>query len=257
VRWYVWRQRLLEWLSVGLLAALLVAPLSLLAWLMFFTDTFAVQAVTIVDARPHTEEEVRGRVESAKGQSILFIQTGLIEDRLLAEIPQLRDVHIVRKLPATLKIIVQEKTPALLLLSAGKYHFVDGGGIVYEPARLENLPGIVLPVIKNNDSASQVTLGVRAVDPTFVQFVQTAQEKLPAIAGGQIAEIRIPSLAAREAHFLLNNNWTIRLDTTRSLDAQLEVLKSLLEHSIAADRRQKIDYIDLRIPNRVYYKFAD
>lgn len=253
-RWQTWKKRIIEWLSILLLVALIIVPITILGWLMFFTDTFVVQAVTVVDAREHTTESIRGIVEPFIGKKILFIQTDILEQQVRSDIPQIRSVYIVRKLPGTLKVIAQEKTPALLLLSNKKYHFVDEEGIPYEEARLETLPGVVLPVVKNNDAAATVLLGAPALDESFVTFVRKAQDELPDIIDAQVAEIRIPSLAAREVHFLLDNNWVIRFDTTRPLESQLNVLQRLLEHTIPQEDQKNIDYIDLRIQNRVYYK---
>jgi cell division septal protein FtsQ len=253
-QWQRWRHWLVEWLSLLLLIALIVIPLSILTWLVFFTDTFVVRAITVVDARDHTAQAVRGLADPLLEKNILFIQTPVLEQRLLADIPQIRDIHIVRKLPGTLKIIVQEKTPALLLLSNAKYYFVDGDGIAYEEARLDTLPGTVLPIVKNNDQQARVTLGRPAVESAFIGFVQEAQETAGDIVGAQVAEIRIPSLAAREVHYTFDNNWLIRFDTTRPLVTQLGVLQRLLEHTIPEERKETIEYIDLRISNRVYFK---
>ncbi len=254
LRWQGVKQRLIEWFSIGIVISLIVVPLGILTWLIFFTDTFVVSSITVVDARDHTTEQVKEIAQDLKGQNILFAQTPLLEERILGSIPQIRDVYIVRKLPATLKIVVQEKAPALLLLSGGKYYFVDAGGVAYEIARLDTLPGTVLPIIKNTDAEAQVELGRPVVSEAFVAFAAQAQASLPAVAGAQVAEVRIPSLAAREVHFLFDTNWLIRFDSTRSLDSQLDVLKRLLASNIPSEDLPRLEYIDLRIANRVYYK---
>lgn len=253
-RLQVLKKRIIEWLSIILLAAIIIIPLSMLVWLTFFTDTFTIQAITVVDAREHTIETVRVLLEPQKGKNIFFIQSRVIEQRIASTIPQLRDVHIVRKLPGTLKVILQEKQPAVLLLSTRKYYFVDQNGIPYEEARLDTLPGTVLPVVKNNDQGTSVSLGVPALDISFINLIVEAQKEVPSIIQAHIAEMRIPSLAAREVHFYLSNNWILKLDTTRPLEVQMHALKRLLEHTIPAEDRPNMEYIDLRIPNRVYYK---
>lgn len=253
-RWGQVQGQLIEWSSVAFLALIIVVPLCMLGWLLFFTQTFAVSAITVVDAKQNTEESIRTIVQGSSGENILFIPTQQIEQNILHDVPQVRDVHILRKLPGTLKIIVQEKKPAFLLVSGNSYYFVDAEGIAYEVASLEVLPGTVLSTVKNSDSEASVTLGASAVDASFVEFITKAQQGLPEITHAQIAEMRIPSLAAREVHFLSERNWKILMDTTRSAEGQLDILKRLLEDTITEEEQQTLEYIDLRIPNRVYYK---
>lgn len=256
-RWNKFWEQALHVLSVVFLVALLVIPITWFIWFVFFTDTFTVRAVTVVDARPHTEEAVQARLQEKIGSNMFWLQTPILEQNILLAVPQVRDVHIVRKLPDTLKVIVQEKTPTLLLLSQKKYYFIDTGGVAYEEARLETLPGTVLPIVKNNDEQAQLTLGVPVVDQHFIEFLQNVQKEMPEVTGAQVVETRIPSLAAREVHLRLDNNWLVRFDVTRDAAAQLTILKKLLEITISEEKKPFIEYIDLRIPQRVYYKLRE
>lgn len=241
-------------LSVVFLAALLLIPIAWFIWFVFFTQTFTVQAITIVDAREGTTEQLKTLLQDIQSKSIFWLKTPSLEQKIILQIPQVRDVHIVRKLPSTVKVVVQEKSPVMLLLSNKKYYFVDKDGIAYEEARLDTLPGVVLPIVKNSDQGSIVTLGSPVVEQSFITFVNQVQKALPEITPAQMVEIRIPSLAAREVHFHLNNNWLIRFDITRAPEGQLSVLKKLLSSTIPPEQQGSIEYIDLRIPQRVYYK---
>lgn len=254
----LWR-RGLPWFSVALLVAIVAVPLILFIWLFFRTEVFTVQAVTVVDAREHTREAVQAIIERTVerlplNRNIFFVPIQTIEIEIVSALPQVRTVYITRKLPGTIKVIVQEKTPELLLLSGGKYYFVDQAGVPYEEARLETLPEVVLPTVKNNDRSATVTLGAAAVDTSFVAFLKEVQKELPKRTGSQVAEVRIPSLAAREVHFTLDNNWQVRFDVTRSAAQQLNILQRLLTTTISEEEKKTLEYIDLRIPNRVYYK---
>lgn len=248
------RRQILEWSSAIFLGCITIGPVVLFTWLLFFTQTFAVSAITVVDAEQGTQEEVRAIADAMRGKNILFLQTEVLSGRLVRDIPQIKNVRIVRKLPGTLKIIIQEKTPVLLLLSKASYYFVDATGIAYQSASLDSLPGVVLPVVKNSDPNANVTLGDLAVEESFVSFIEEVQKKIPDLAKAQVVEMRIPSLAAREVHFYLDRNWKILMDTTRPASAQLDVLQRLLEHTVSAEEQQTLQYIDVRIPNRVYYK---
>jgi len=240
--------------SVIFLVLLIVVPIAWFIWFALFTKTFTVQAVTVVDARDYTAQAVQTLLEPMKGKNIFWLNTGLLEQNLTINVPQIRVVHIDRKLPSTLKVIVQEKQPVMLLVSQKKYYFVDEGGIAYEEAQLDTLPGVVLPTVKNSDPTVAVTLGSPVVDQSFITFIATVQKELPHIVPAQVVEIEIPSLAAREVHIQLSNNWIIKFDVTRTAEEQLGVLQKLLTGTIAAKDQPNIEYIDLRIPQRVYYK---
>lgn len=248
------RHSLVQALPAILLGLLLSACLGGFLWFILFTDTFTVQTITVVDARPHTEEQVRGLAQDWLGINMLLSTSDLLEPKILGDLPHVRTVQVKRTLPGTLKIIIQEKNPRLLLLSAGKYYFVDEDGRAYEEAQLETLPGVVLPTIKNSDSTAQVPVGTQVVEAPFIQFVEEIQRELPRAISAQVVEIRIPSLAAREVSFFLSNNWEIRFDSTRGAGGQLGVLRQLITVTIPPKEQEVLEYIDLRIPNRVYYK---
>lgn len=251
-----WWQQTILWLSILFLAALILVPIGLFVWLLFFTDIFTVQAITVVDARPYTGAAVREFLGDLDGKNIFLVIPETFEQRIAAQFPHVRTVYISRKLPGTIKVIVQEKTPSLLLLTGGDYFFVDSEGIVYEEARLDTLPGVVLPIVKNTDArgAHPIILGAPAVERPFVDFVHSIQEQLPPLLNFRVAEIRIPSLSAREVTFVLENNWLIRFDISRSAEQQLSVLKRLLETSMTDEEHASLEYIDLRVQNRVYYR---
>ncbi len=248
------RYRLTQALPAILLGLLLSACLGGLTWFILFTDTFTVQTITVVDARPSTAAQVQELARGYLGKSMLLSTTDLLEQKILGELPHVRTVRAARILPGTLKIIVQEKNPRLLLFSGGKYYFVDEDGRAYEEAQLETLPGTVLPTIKNSDAAAQVTIGTHVVEAEFLRFVDDLLAGLPEIVPAQAVEIRIPSLAAREVSFFLSNNWEIRFDSTRGAAGQLGVLGQLVTATIPPEEQGVLEYIDLRIPNRVYYK---
>jgi cell division septal protein FtsQ len=252
-RW--WNQSVL-WFSLALVSILIILPLGLFLWLLFSTTIFTIQTVTVVDARPHTTEAVKKITTDLVGKNIFSVLPEALEKRIVSELPHVRTVHITRKLPGIIKVVVQEKTPVLLLFTGGNYYFVDAGGIVYEEARLDTLPGTVLPVVKNTDTHLEngVVLGGPAMEQQFVEFVVEVQRQLPERLNFRVAEIRIPSLSAREVTFVLENNWLIRFDTSRAARSQIAVLVRLLDEIVNGEERASLEYVDLRIPNRVYYK---
>lgn len=237
----------------------MVGPLVFFGWLVFGTETFVVQAITVVDARPHITEAVRQVVDhellaGGRRPTIFFVRTDRLERLLREQFPSLRTVRVQRELPGVIKVVVQEKTPALLLLTNGAYYFVDDQGVAYERAELSLLPGVVLPTVKNKDPGGVVALGKPVVEPIFVTFVTDVQAALPQRIKAEVAEIAIPSLAAREVTFHMNNNWLLRFDSTAPAQRQLSILEQVLQSTLSDEEKKHLEYIDLRIPNRVYYR---
>lgn len=253
-------KRFMPWLSVIMLAVLVLGPLGLFIWLFTSTNTFVVQAVTVVDARAHTEEAIKSFINeelatSKFSDNIFLVPTEALEFRLKQNLPQLRTVRITRQLPGTIKIIAQEKQASLLFLSGGKYYLVDENGEAYEEARLEILPETVLPVVKNS-SNKEIQLGVSTVTPDLVKLLQELHEELPEITGAEVAEVRIPAVAARELEFKMTNNWDLLFDAQRTAGSQLSILRRVLNEIIGEQEQANLEYIDLRIPQKIYYKLT-
>jgi len=134
-----WISDLMPVLSIIFLGALIVVPVVLFGWLFVGTDVFRVQSITVVDAREHTMDEARQIVEKGiedlpLDKNIFLVNAEALETLIMTKLPQARTVHVTRKLPGTIKVIIQEKTPAMLLASDGNYYFVDEQGVVYEEA---------------------------------------------------------------------------------------------------------------------------
>lgn len=257
--WWSLYNHTAQFFSTVFLIVLIFVPIGLFIWLFFFTDVFIVQAITVVDARDETAAAAKEIIEEHVnklpwGKNIFFVQAQALEAEILNRLPQTRTVHVTRKLPGTIKTIIQEKEPAFLLLSSGNYYYVDATGVVYEEARLETLPGTVLPTVKNDDTSSGVTIGVEAVEETFVDFVLDLHDLVPEYLNVQVGEIHIPSLAAREVHVILDTNWKILFDATRSVQNQMTILQTILRDTVSPEEREALEYVDLRVPNRVYYR---
>ena len=260
-RWPAIRSGVVAVFPWMLLGILVVASVSLFVRFFFFTDMFSVQQITIIDAKPQTEAAVQTAAEQAIARlpwrnNIFFLQADLLAAKLASELPQVKSVLVKRILPSTVKISVQEKQPAMLLLSRGSYYFVDDQGILFQKADLLNLPGLVLPTVKNLSEETEATIGLPAVSSQFVNFVKISSNNISEALEAEVVEIQMPSLAAREVYFMLSNNWEVKFDITRDPKAQIDLLQRVVDEMLSESEKQTLEYIDLRIPRRVYYKTA-
>jgi cell division septal protein FtsQ len=254
-----WRwQQYASWIYAALLGLLIIIPVGLFVWVLIATEVFDIRTIAVVDAEARTAEQIMSTVEEIAGQtpgrSLFLIDPAQVEGKIKQKLPQIRSVYVMRQLPGTLRIVAQEKVTEILLLTGGQYYLVDAEGIAYQEARLDDLPGLVVPTVKSRNPESEVKLGTPVVSAEFIKFVAEVEQELPEIIEAEVVEVNIPSLAAREVTFQASNNWRIHFDIIRAPGRQLKLLQELIETTLTPEEKQSVDYIDLRIPNRIYYK---
>ncbi len=92
------------------LVALVVVAVVAFLWLRS-SSVFAVEAVTASATQHVTEEQIAEAAAGARGQSLLKVSTGDIENAL-SDLPYARTVHVYRKFPNGLDVEIEEYEPA-------------------------------------------------------------------------------------------------------------------------------------------------
>ena len=202
--------------------------------------------VTTIDVRGNqrlSTGEVRALMDGLVGRSILAVNLDEWR-RALLNSPWVRDASLRKKLPATIDVVILERTPLGIGRINGLLYLVDDRGAVideYGP----NYADFDLPIIDGLSSApgQEQSDGYRAL---------LARRLLDALRArnmaDQISEIDVRD--ARNAVVLLEGDPTlIRLGSERFA----ERLQSY--HELAPALREQvpaIDYVDLRFDERVY-----
>jgi cell division septal protein FtsQ len=133
-----------------------------------------------------------------------------------------------------------------------KCFYIDKEGIIYKES-----PLISGSLVLNIYSARNQSAGIRTkvASPEMIDFILTLKEKLPKIktADGpslQINNFKIVSL--EDLRVNTSQDWQIYFSPAYSIDSQLKTLETVLEKEIK--ETTSLEYIDLRIENRVYYR---
>jgi len=224
---------------------------------MFFSGYFAIKNIIIINNKNVTQKQVEEvispvRYNNFTFNNILFFRSNKASELLLNNLQQLRSVEITKKLPNTIKINVDERLPSLIWQTGDKKYLVDNEGEVfseYNPDKAQNLP-IVIDLTKKNVQVKQKILGV-----SFVDFVQNLTNKLPQKTG-----VNIDSIVIKETPFEIEvktkEGFSIFFNTSRDLDTQITYLVRVLEEVNKNGMSNKyLDYIDLRLPDKIFYKY--
>jgi len=132
----------------------------------------------------------------------------------------------------------------------GECYYIDEEGIIFE--RAPQTSGVLVLVIKDESSA-RAELGKNVIAKESIANFVNLREYLSAQLNLRALDFVIKSDAPGDLKVHTNEGWYILFDASRDLKDQLQNLKLVLEEKIKEERKN-LEYVDLRIENRIYYK---
>jgi len=258
----------------GLFFCLLGGAIYFAVW----SDFFWIEEVEFADSPSGTEkislivqenlEEKIWRVIPQK--SIVLIPVNKIRNNILNSFPEIKEVVIQKKLPNILEIKIEKRemigiwcqikeleqkkeetatsTEDVIIKNKerkiDKCFHIDKEGVIFKESPLIR-GSLILNIygFKNEP----VELRDNITSPEIMDFILSVRNGLPLKSNNfeivSIEDLRVTS----------SNNWQIYFNPSYSADSQLNALKMILEEEIK-ENINSLEYIDLRIENRVYYK---
>ncbi|MBI2797829.1 FtsQ-type POTRA domain-containing protein [Candidatus Saccharibacteria bacterium] len=222
------------------------------AYVVIISPLFQIRKITIRGNSVVVAGEVQKAVEQALSETplsrnIIFLNTTQISDLIKSQNQQVASVRVDRSLPNGIVVIIREQDPALLWRSATKAYVVSNDGYAYSQTT-NNINNLITVIDTSN---LPVRLGQPIVPASFVSFVKDLQTKLPSL-GIKLAQLNVGETTS-EIVVATNSGYSIRLDTTRSSDDQLNDLKSTLD-ALKKQNKKITEYVDLRVPGKAFYK---
>ena len=201
--------------------------------------------------------EVQGNhlVEAEAIQKVIFpngfqpVNALLFRDgkarRQILSISQIRDAHFRKSLlKRTLVAVVDEHETTIIWQTNNEKFMVNRMGVVYDVAKADS-PLVVVEDLKN----VPVNLNQKIVATEFIEFVTALSANLPRKTNLAVRRVLVPE-TTYEIEVVTSEGWKIILDTTRSVETQLNNLVKVLRTTKTSPK----EYVDLRIEDRVYYK---
>lgn len=234
-----------------------LAVCAALVWLLFFSSVFTVKYVEVRGAQLSSAGDIETMAHmQTEEKRIFFLQ----QDRLfvfksedfkskLINDYSLENVKIIKKLPSTLIIELQEKQAAAVWLEAEQYYLVDSAADIISPSSPEELS---VPIIRNN-GLPKIKERKVDVDPSIISTASQIFTNFPS----RFSWISVKELAvsndARTLILASAKGPMIYFNTSEAVDPQLVRLDTLLQGDLRS-RFEKLDYIDLRFGDKLYYK---
>ncbi|HLM84363.1 MAG TPA: hypothetical protein VK254_04130 [Candidatus Bathyarchaeia archaeon] len=244
---------------------LLVVFFGICAYLVFFSPFLEVEKIFIegnqdtssADTTRVVENSLDGKYFRFLPKKNFFLASKIsIENALKDNFGRLEVQSVEKIFPKTVVIKVIERKAELIWCSGGVCYFADKDGVAYggaagteEELRAKNFLVVV------DDSAIPVEIGRTKINPDYVGFVEAANSMIRNYLKIDPAEsFHTPGIASGEISVKTSEGWTLKLSSEYSTDEAKNIIQMLFEKNLNEESRKKLDYLDIRVKNKIYYK---
>lgn len=218
-------------------------------YIVFFSPLLRVNRVSFGDTKFVSREELGKVVEESEGilnNNIITFGFFNFKSRL-GDVTGVKSFKIIRKLPNTIEIEIVEKSPIFVWEILDHKYLVDENG--YAWAEYEDKYAS-LPIVVDTKNVP-VALGTKIVPASFVIFARDIFNNFEGTTGEKIAKTEVLDITS-DLKVVSASGWYVYFDTTRTAKNQLTSLVRVLEE--VRTKGRKLEYVDLRIDNRIFYK---
>ncbi|ODA69012.1 cell division protein FtsQ [Methyloligella halotolerans] len=132
----------------------------------------------VLEGQQHASDaEIAGALGANSNTILLGFDTAAAKERL-EQVPWVKHAQVMRLLPSTLKVVIEERTPFAIWQNKGKTYVVDADGAVLAPAIPDAYPS--LPIVVGEGAAKNAS----ELLATLAMFSNLEDQMLAAIRVG-------------------------------------------------------------------------
>lgn len=191
---------------------------------------FGVKRITVAGQQHTSDAEIAKALEAGPSTNMLAFDTDAAKARL-EQVSWIKHAQVMRLLPSTLQVVIEERTPFAVWQIGGRTYVIDTEGVVLTPAVREAYAGLPLVV---GDGAG------KSAAPLFETLTSYADLNKQLMAALRVGDRR----------------WTLRLASGLEIMLPDDGVAQALDTLVALDRDQgllhrNIASVDLRLADRV------
>lgn len=237
-------------------------------YVVFFSGFLQINQVTVIGTEDLNSNRISEFVMNSFSGKILnlvsknnyiLISGNKIGAEISDQFKKISRAEVKKIFPNVISINIMERKSILLWCSAGPCYFIDEEGVAYEWADLDSEEIESKNMVKLSDvSEKPVQVGEKILDKQSVEFISSLKEELKNNLDIEINnEFQTSSRIAQDFQVQTFDGTKIFFSLTESLKEEMGKLKVFFEKEFRKEDIQKLEYIDLRSENRVYYKLKD
>lgn len=242
--------------SVGICGLFLVVM-----WVIFLSPIFKIKNIDIISNNTYLEDSdikkiISGIAPWGLKENLIFVSNSRLKAELTAMFPAITDISVKKKLFNTLTVNFKKRIPIGIWcqptgdeLQAGNCYYFDKDGIVFAGApQTEGSLILKLTDLSKNNSS----LGDRVLDKNQINFVINFSNEINENGKFKILEFKIKPNSSVNFEAITDKDWSIYLDDTQDVKIAANNLLTILDEVVK--KTGNLEYIDLRIPSRIFYK---
>lgn len=249
--------------KVFFIIGILVVLLAGIIYLLFFAHLLDVRSVVVESDTQASELKDTIKVETnqwldgkkyflQRRRNIVFLGLGQLQVQLTKDFPKIDSISISRQLFHEIKINIKERSPAGIwcLTTSQQCFYFNKAGIAYEKS--PQTSGFLILAVQD-DREREINFGDKVTDNDWLKAIVSAQQQL-SDKKIQVKFIGISKNSINDFYALTSANFKILLSIDTDIASQIDAMVSFISQKLTADRVARLQYIDLRIQDRIYYK---
>ncbi len=246
----------------------LIIFIGVMIYVLFFSSFLFVTKINISGEKNIGEEEIRSQIDpEMKGKiwkiinrnNLFLVNRKKIEKKISNSFRLVRDVHIKKKFPSELDVQVVERIPSVLFHASNGKFLLDENSVAYDTADPEADTTKAYGLVQFSENGGKnVNLGETVFSEKYQTYLLGIGSRVE--DGTNIAlekNFQTPSLVSDDIRAMTKEGWGIYFNENIDLKKEIDMLGIVLDKEIPENQRPDLEYIDLRIDNKVYYKFKD
>lgn len=241
-----------RFLALGFLALLIA---SAIFYFLFLFETFWIEKIIVSGEKKVMKEEIELLVERRLKNKVLFFETKSIfalntrqiKRDILDFFPQIAEVKVSRGFFDAVSVEVTEREALALWCQEERCFLIDLEGVIFE----EVSPEMELFKIGSWQIIDSLALGLTVVTKEKLGQIFEVKSGLAETVKLSITESFLAS--EERLNVKTSEGWEIYFNLKGDLQWQVKELDLLLEKQISPEKREELEYVELRF-NRVYYK---
>jgi hypothetical protein len=228
----------------------------ILLYIFLFSPIFKIRAIEVSGNQEIETAEIINKFDY---QNIFLTTEKKVRDDFIKKIPKILDLKISKNFfKQRIKLFIKERekagivcqgSPAFAEATAGKCFYIDKQGIIFEEA--PQTSGSLILLIKDY-SQRGLELGKEIFSEDLMTSVLKIRNDLDSEMNIKTLSFDVSTFPVKDLKVITNESWYVLFDAERDIKSQLLGLKAALKEKIKD--RKNLEYIDLRIENRIYYK---